>query len=84
MRKVTLAPTLTLTPTPTLTLTLTRHAFGGDGGPLFFAALGGLLGGLYQQSGGKLWLALPPTPTPTPTLILTITLALTLTLTPNP
>ena len=34
------------------------HAGGGDGGPLFFAALGCLLGGLYQQSGGKLWLPL--------------------------
>ena len=29
----------------TLTSPPARHAFGGDGGPLFFAALGGLLGG---------------------------------------
>ena len=84
----------------TLTSPPARHAFGGDGGPLFFAALGGLLGGklgcrlvsnpipnthpnpspnpnpnanpnpnpspnpnpnpagLYQQSGGQLWLPL--------------------------
>lgn len=33
------------------------HAGGGDGGPLFFAALGALLGGLYQRS-GELWLPL--------------------------
>ena len=62
----------------TLTSPPARHAFGGDGGPLFFAALGGLLGGklvCLLVSSPSLSLSL------TPTLTLTLTLALTQTLT---